>query len=110
VSRRVRLVLVAAAALAFAVVLAPLLPRRSAPLVETPAALRLGESLFRRSCLHCHADIPLARRVAGWTPDRAYAAIGRLPELSTAMPPFRGTDEERRGLAVYVAALGRGAR
>jgi len=41
---------------------------------------------------------------------RAWDAIGRLPEVYAAMPPFRGTPEERRDLALYVAELGAGAR
>jgi mono/diheme cytochrome c family protein len=81
---------------------------RPRPIVATPEVRARGERVFSAWCLHCHADVPLARRVAGWSPERAYAAIGRLPELSPAMPPFRGTDEERRALAVYVASLGAG--
>lgn len=76
------------------------------PLVPSPEALALGESILASRCLHCHAEIPLAPRVAGWTAERAYEALGRLPELYPAMPPFHGTDEERRALAVYLSALG----
>jgi mono/diheme cytochrome c family protein len=79
---------------------------RPGPIVATPAVRARGEQVFSAWCLHCHADVPLARRVAGWSPERAYAVIGRLPEVSPAMPPFRGTDEERQALAVYVASLG----
>ncbi len=76
------------------------------PLVATPEALALGERVLARRCLHCHSEIPLAPRVAGWSAERAYEAIGRLPQLYPAMPPFPGTDDERRALAVYLAALG----
>ena len=105
---RVRDSLLAAAALA--VVAASLVvrgpPARPRPIVATPEERARGERVFRAWCLHCHSDVPLARRVAGWSPERAYEAIGRLPQLSAAMPPFRGSDEERRALAVYVASLG----
>jgi len=77
-----------------------------APLVSSPEALALGERILAGRCLHCHAAIPLAPRVAGWTAERVYQALGRLPELYPAMPPFHGTDEERRALAIYLAALG----
>jgi mono/diheme cytochrome c family protein len=112
---RLRSALLAAAilVLAAAVTLAgAVLCRRDAPpapLVVTPDEVARGERVFRRWCLHCHADIPLPARVRGWSPERAYTAIGRLPEITQAMPPFRGTDEERRALAVYVASLGAGA-
>jgi len=76
------------------------------PLVSSPEALALGERVLASRCLHCHAAIPLAPRVAGWTAERAYQALGRLPELYPAMPPFHGTDDERRALAIYLAALG----
>jgi mono/diheme cytochrome c family protein len=76
------------------------------PLQRTPEALALGERVLASRCLHCHSDIPLAPRVAGWSPERAYEALGRLPQLYAAMPPFHGTDEERRALAVYLSALG----
>jgi mono/diheme cytochrome c family protein len=76
------------------------------PLRATPEALALGERVLASRCLHCHSDIPLAPRVAGWSPERAYEALGRLPQLYPAMPPFHGTDDERRALAVFLSALG----
>jgi mono/diheme cytochrome c family protein len=76
------------------------------PLRATPQALALGERVLANACLHCHASIPLAPRVAGWSAERAYEALGRLPRLNPAMPPFPGTDDERRALALYLARLG----
>jgi mono/diheme cytochrome c family protein len=114
VDRRLRSTLVVGALLgatAAATLAAALLGRREpspAPLVATADEVARGEGVFRRWCLHCHADIALPPRVRGWSPERAYAAIGRLPEITPAMPPFRGTDDERRALAVYVASLGAG--
>ncbi len=79
------------------------------PLRPSPEALALGERVLAARCLHCHADIPLRPRVAGWSAERAYDALGRLPQLYPAMPAFHGSDEERRALAVYLSALGAGA-
>jgi mono/diheme cytochrome c family protein len=76
---------------------------------RTPAALERGRAVVRGRCLHCHATIPLAPRVAGWSAERAYDALGRLPELRPAMPAFSGDDQERRAVAVYLSALGAGA-
>jgi len=72
----------------------------------TPVSLARGREVLERRCLHCHAAIPLAPRVRGWTAERAYEAVGRLPSLYPAMPPFGGTEEERRALAIYLSALG----
>lgn len=74
----------------------------------TPEALSLGRKVLEARCLHCHVEIPLAPRVQGWTAERAYEAIGRLPSLRAQMPPFGGTEEERRALAVYLAEIGAG--
>jgi len=76
------------------------------PLVPSPQALARGRAVFTARCRHCHDDIPLERRVLGWSATRAYDAIGRLPELSPVMPAFHGTVEERRDLALFLAALG----
>jgi mono/diheme cytochrome c family protein len=111
VSVRVLLAVTAAAGLAVAAgfawdagLLAPAPP----PPVETPEAVAWGKQLFTQRCLHCHRDVALPPRVAGWTVARAYDAVGRLPQLSPAMPPFRGTDAERRALAAFLSALGGG--
>ncbi len=80
------------------------------PLRATPEALALGERILASRCLHCHAAIPLAPRVAGWSAERAYEALGRLPQLYPAMPRFHGTDDERRALALYLAEIGAGRR
>ena len=82
---------------------------RSTRLAQTPEALARGRAVLAARCLHCHAAIPLAPRVAGWSAERAYDAIGRLPALQPAMPRFAGSEEERRALAVYLSALGAGA-
>ncbi len=67
-----------------------------------------GRAVLDERCLICHADIPLRPRVAGWTKDRAYDLLGRLPSLNSAMPDFDGSDDERRALAAYLAALAAG--
>jgi mono/diheme cytochrome c family protein len=79
------------------------------PLVESPAAVAAGQRVYAYRCAGCHREVPLAGRVAGWSAERAYQTIGRLPEVKRAiMPPFPGTEEERRALAIFLAALGGG--
>ena len=79
------------------------------PLVDSPAAVEAGRAVFAYRCVSCHRDVPLRKRLAGWSPERAYQTIGRLPAVPRAnMPPFPGTEEDRRVLAVFLAALGAG--
>lgn len=79
------------------------------PLVESPEAVASGQAVFAFRCTPCHRDVPLQRRVAGWSAERAYEVIGRLPSVPRAnMPPFQGTEADRRALAAFLAALGGG--
>lgn len=81
-------------------------PEPPAPAGQDPIAR--GRAVAEQKCAICHGDAPLPPRVAGWSEERAYQAIGRLHELNDAMPDFDGSDEERRVLAAYLAALGAG--
>jgi mono/diheme cytochrome c family protein len=93
-------------------------------------AAHQGNELFRALCASCHTvDGYLAVRplVAGKTADALYGMLGRLatpvdaagaegawtsvaPRLKTwrgrRMPPFVGTDDERRLLAAHLAMMG----
>jgi mono/diheme cytochrome c family protein len=78
--------------------------------VETHAAAARGPMLFEDNCAICHGadgDWPIGPRVLGKSADEIQALLGRLPELNEVMPPFEGTDEEKRALAEYLAALGK---
>ena len=47
--------------------------------------------------------------MVGLSADQAYEKIGRLQDPPRAnMPPFPGTEEDRRALAIFMAALGAG--
>ena len=98
-------VLVVAAALAI-----PRLAGRGAgpPAAATPELVAAGRRIFANRCWSCHHEIPLAQRIRGWTLARAYETVGRLPSVSRAMPPFPGSDDERRAIAAYLAAVGAG--
>jgi mono/diheme cytochrome c family protein len=78
------------------------LPRQPEPLVAA------GRRVMEFRCFTCHRDVPLKKRVAGWTAAFAYESIGRLPRLNPGMPAFAGDETERRALAAWLAALGAG--
>jgi cytochrome c5 len=70
------------------------------------SAEHLGERVYQDKCAICHdagSDAPMARMIKGRSADALHAVIGRLHEISEAMPPFDGTDEERRALADFLA-------
>jgi cytochrome bd-type quinol oxidase subunit 1 len=71
--------------------------------------LEAGEEYFRLQCGSCHAvDGYNAIRplVADWSEDVTFVQLLNLDGLTDVMPPFLGTDEERRALAAYLASLG----
>jgi mono/diheme cytochrome c family protein len=78
-------------------------------LPEPEGAPPSGAAVFDEACAMCHApeaEWPLAELVEGLSADDLYELIGMLPELSEDMPPFEGTDEERRALAGFLAGSG----
>lgn len=80
-----------------------------APKAESPVPA--GEGIFEENCAMCHgpdSEWPLAPRLAGRSEADLYDALGRLDEIEPMMPPFEGTDEDRRALAAYLAATAAG--
>jgi len=78
--------------------------------IETHAAGVRGPVLFEDNCAMCHGsdgEWPIAPRVKGRSADEIYELLGRLPQVNAAMPAFEGSDEDRRELAAYLAALGK---
>lgn len=76
-----------------------------------PAADGAGADVFEQHCAMCHgadSEWPIAERIAGRDEAALYDSIGRLDELNEMMPPFEGTEEERRALAVWLAAAAAG--
>jgi mono/diheme cytochrome c family protein len=66
----------------------------------------VGKAYFDANCAACHSPdglAPLDPR--GRKPAEFYEMIGRLPEINEMMPPFEGTDDERRALADHIASL-----
>lgn len=67
-----------------------------------------GKEIFRVECQSCHTINGyngIKALVDGWTEEDIYDAIGRLDRLKPFMPPFVGTEEERRALSKYLHSL-----
>jgi mono/diheme cytochrome c family protein len=86
---------------------------RAADAPPSPEVLARGEQVMRRFCLSCHGspggkvEDPLGPRLRpeAWAdPARAYDNVGALQRINRRMDqPFRGTDDERRDLAAWLA-------
>ena len=85
---------------------------------ETPQALARGEDRMRDFCFACHVfepgpgvTNPLHPRITPekWgTYEQAYENIGNLSRIRPQMShAFRGNDEDRKALAIFLAKLGR---
>jgi mono/diheme cytochrome c family protein len=73
-----------------------------------PPAVAGGAEAFDRYCSACHgpqAPWPVADRLRGRSAAELYEMIGRLPQVREEMPPFSGTEEERRALAQHLGRL-----
>jgi mono/diheme cytochrome c family protein len=76
--------------------------------LEAPAPAGGGAEVFEGNCSPCHgpeSEWPIAGLLRGRGAGDFYDIIGRLSEIREEMPPFTGTDEERRALAQYLASL-----
>lgn len=64
----------------------------------------LGRQVFRRRCSMCHTVGGKFRPLdlAGTDADAIDGMIQELPDLNPGMPPFHGTDSERKALAQFL--------
>ncbi len=70
-----------------------------------------GAGLFARNCSVCHTigginDI--AKKVDGRTVDGLFVILAHTHEMIPFMPPFSGTEDERRALAGFLYGLSKG--
>jgi mono/diheme cytochrome c family protein len=71
------------------------------------AADDVGAAYFETNCSMCHGpdgEWPMAKRPARSAAEFE-ALLRRLPEINEVMPPFEGSDADRRAVADHLAAL-----
>ncbi len=76
--------------------------------LEAPAAAAAGADVFEQYCAACHSpdsQWPISDRLRGRAAGDFYEMIGRLPQVRDEMPPFAGSEDERRALARYLGGL-----
>jgi mono/diheme cytochrome c family protein len=64
-----------------------------------------GQKIFEEKCSFCHgenANWPMKQIAPDRTAEDFENNLERLPEINPIMPPFEGTDEDRRALASYL--------
>jgi mono/diheme cytochrome c family protein len=67
-----------------------------------------GAEVFQQHCAACHgpdAAWPIRDRLRGRSAGEFYELIGRLPQVREEMPPFAGSEDERRALAQHLGGL-----
>ncbi len=65
-----------------------------------------GQTIFEQNCSSCHGQSPddaLFTRTGNLDQAAIYEVIGQLNSLNPDMPPFSGSDEERKALAKWIA-------
>ncbi|HXK58926.1 MAG TPA: c-type cytochrome [Acidobacteriota bacterium] len=73
--------------------------------------LEVGHEIFRLQCQSCHTTshyrgVRQLIRKRNWDEPAIYSRLGSLEKMvNGAMPPFAGTDIERRALAAFLASL-----
>jgi len=77
---------------------------------EQPEKGTGGKAVFTTHCTMCHGVTDMKRRVANKERQELFSMLGRLEQLQRAMPPFRGTRQEREVLASFLATLGQGGK
>ena len=76
--------------------------------LDAPAAAHGGAEAFEAHCAACHgpeSPWPISDRLRGRGASDFYDLIGRLPQVREEMPPFAGSEDERRAIAQYLASL-----
>ena len=71
-------------------------------------SLQIGEDVFRVACQNCHSRDGyngLASRVADWKTGLTASMIERKEHMRRQMPPWMGTPDEARALALYLHTL-----
>lgn len=75
-----------------------------------------GKALFKAQCTACHtidgwrSKRAFASRIQNWNAEQLDSYIKNLHDARYFMPPFAGTDEERKALAEYLAKASKGSQ
>jgi mono/diheme cytochrome c family protein len=72
--------------------------------------LQAGEEIFRIECSACHSfgiKNNIVPAIRNWSENKVISLIGKLPGISPFMPPFLGTDQEKKALGRWLFSISR---
>ena len=69
-----------------------------------------GQEVFNTHCTMCHGVSDMKRRTVGLERQNLFTMLGKLDQLQKAMPPFRGTEQEREALADFLDSINQGGQ
>jgi len=69
-----------------------------------------GKNVFRTHCAVCHSVPDMEMKLADREREEIFVMLGELEQLQRAMPPFRGTPQERQALADYLDRINQGGQ
>ena len=75
---------------------------------EKPEEVIDGKDVFSAHCTMCHGAADMKRRVVNRDREEIFIMLGRLEQLQKAMPPFKGSVQEREALADFLGNINKG--
>lgn len=69
-----------------------------------------GKEVFNAHCTMCHGVSDMKRRTVNLERQDLFTMLGKLDQLQKAMPPFRGTAQEREALADFLDSNNQGGQ
>ncbi len=75
---------------------------------EKPEPAIDGKNVFTTYCTMCHGVADMKVRLVGREREEIFIMLGRLDQLQKAMPPFKGSPQEREALADFLSSLNQG--
>lgn len=78
------------------------------PTAGDEGASGAGQTFFEQKCSFCHGAVaawPFSTIAKRRSAEDFYELLGRLPKVNPAMPPFDGTETDRKLVAEFLAGL-----
>lgn len=69
-----------------------------------------GNEVFNTHCTMCHGVSDIKRKTVNLDRQDIFTMLGKLDQLQKAMPPFRGTEQERDALADFLDSNNQGGQ
>jgi mono/diheme cytochrome c family protein len=78
--------------------------------IEEQETVLDGKAVFSTHCTMCHNESGIKWKVYNRERQEIFTMLGKLDQLQKAMPPFKGTAQEREALADYLDSINQGGQ